>query len=257
MNGPSPSNAELANFFRNHSKNSKLSKEESNYVENILFSRSSPATLPLSLFPRATPVSTFSWEPKSLSSTLPSVSEIMQRSSRKKLELEVLETDLEISKSLFACEDDVPAESISDFQGLEYLDARYDDKSVKISKVDSNLSDASKIPRKMTDAAKELMASIQMHLDSSTDEQKDDEMNPIENNQAIPAFEFEIPAKKLPEFHFDISVAEPSKPIFIAEQQPKEPEFKFHFDLSEFKASTKLYYQHSNTILPQFNFKLD
>lgn len=253
MNGPTPSNAELANFFRCHSKNSKLSKEEFEHIDSLLFGRSFPLTAP--------PCGPFTWNPTSSTSKFSSTSDFTQRSSRKKLDF-FESGELKVSKPLFNFET-APSEPFSLMQkpvGLEFFEKPREDDSVKITKVESNLADTSKTPRKMTDAAKELMASIQMFVDASTDEQEDEVMNSNDQHQTIPAFKFEIPVKKLPEFHFDISESkpEPVKPLFSKEQPRKQQdEYKFEFDLSGFSESKQTTNNYSNAILPHFNFELD
>lgn len=252
MNGPTPTNAELANFFRFHTKNRKLSKEEFIHVESMLFSREILTTPSLPLFPRATPTSasaSFSREHKLSSSKL---SDFKQKNSRKNLD--IIESGTENSNPLFASVFG-QIESLSGFLDLK-KDISADD-SAKLKEIDSKKIDEINTPRKMTDAAKELMASIQMNFDKSAEEQEDEEMIQKTNHQALQNnFEFSVSKKPLPEFQFNIFETEPKSSVSIPDHKFKNADHKFFFDLSVFKVE-KSPYPSSNEALPQYTFKLD
>lgn len=255
MNEHSQSNFKLVNFFRSHSKVSKLSKEEFAYVDGLIFSHTSPTKNILSLFPRATPLQMGKETPFS-SSRINSFSSTVLRTSRKRLE--IFDKEFELSKHSFVLSEE-PVTILEKHQ-------RCNDEMMEVCKEtpdenpkleNSNVFNFTKIhssPRKMTDAAKELMASININVDLG-DENGEDISKLIHQPQItnLPKFEFEIPGKKLPEFHFDISESIPEKTAFV---QPEQTKYNFDFVISDF-AESKPLEPTLESKLPNFYFKID
>lgn len=255
MNGPSQSNFELADFFRSHSKASKLSKEEFSYVDGLIFSHTSPTKKILSLFPRATPLQ-MGKETPFLNSRTNSFSSTVLRTSRKRLE--IFDKEFELSKQPFVLNEE-PVTILGKQQ--RYTDEMMEvstenpDKNPKLETINVfNSTNYRSPPRQMTDAAKELMASINMNVDLGS-ENEEDISKPIHQPQItnLPKFEFDIPGKKLPEFHFDISESIPEKTTSV---KPEQTKYKFDFIISDF-AKSKPLEPTLETKLPNFYFKID
>lgn len=256
MNGPAQSNSDLANFFRSHSKTSKLTKSEFNYIDSLIFSQSSPTKNSLPIFPRATPL---------FNSKISSFSSTALRTSRKRLE--IFEHDVKSSQSSFSLTDEP-----SEFPGIEEPQKKLNGGTKDFRR---DVADASSVfngsnlnglfyetktsihnspPRQMTDAAKELMASINMNVDLETQNYEEDIQKSTKSHIAnLPKFEFDIPAKKLPEFKFEISEDKPEK---IAEVKFTQTDYKFDFNLSDFEEHKSLE-PSLQFKLPEFNFEIN
>ena len=255
MNGPSQSNFELASFFRSHSKVSKLTKEEFAYAESFIFPHPSPTKKFLPLFPRATPLQ-MGRETPLLNSRTTSFSSTILRTSRKRLE--IFDKEFESSKSAFVINEELATI-------LEKHQRLYDESmeictenADKIPKVENvNVFSSSKYHSptlQMTDAAKELMASINMNVDLESI--NDEDLSKLTNQPHIknlPESEFEISGKKLPEFYFDISGSIPEKTTSV---KPDQTEYKFDFSISDF-AESKPLEPKLESKLPSFYFKID
>lgn len=253
MNGPSQSNFELADFFRSHSKALKLSKEEFAYVDSLIFSHASPNKRILPFFPRATPLKTEKKTPF-LNSKTTSFSSSALKTSRKKLE--IFDKEFELSTQSFALSEE-PATFLE-------IEKRYNDEVMevftenvdKVPKIESvseyNSTSYYSPSRQMTDAAKELMASINMNVDlvSRNDKYISESINQSQSKN-LPKFEFGIPSKKLPEFHFDISDSVPKKSLKL-----EQTGYKFDFIISDFSESKPLE-PILESKLPNFYFKID
>lgn len=247
MNGSSQLNFELANFFRCHSKLSKLNKEEFSYANSLIFPHASPTKKNLPLFPRATPLQ-MARETPLLNSKNNSFSSTILRTSRKRLEI----FDKEFESS-----NEQPVTILEKHQRhndeLMEICTENADKISKLEKVNAFKSSTYHSPtRQMTDAAKELMASINMDVDegSINDEDLSKNQSHVSN---FPKFEFEISGTKLPEFHFDISENIPEKSNSV---KLGRTEYKFDFSISDFAESNPLE-PSLESKLPNFYFKID
>ena len=245
-------NAEMANFFRCHTKNTKLTNEESYFIDNLLFSRSSPTKKTIPLFPRATPVCK---ETPFINSKYSSLSSTGLKSSRKRLE--IFDKDLESFKPSFLLSEEIPVPSDIMDRIRNIVTDKFDETGKIKSFNDSNEHNPAENdnirspPRQMTDAAKELMASINMNVYNAfpVPEPIEISSNIPKQNENIPSFEFKIPKSSLPEFYFDIS------PEKISKSVEKQPEFEFHFDISGYVPGSSTHV--SDSQLPKFHFKID
>lgn len=229
----------MANFFRLHSKNTKLTNEESEYIDNLLFSKSSPTKKTLPLFPRATP---YGMDTPFTNSKYSSLSSTGLKSSRKRLE--IFDKDLESFKPSFLLADEI---AISSNATNEINNEIVSKETAKFSAHNPTESSTTRSPpRQMTDAAKELMANINMNVETYPKPQE----TPI-HTEISPSFEFKIPERSLPEFHFDIFQDAGSK---IAD---KRPEFKFNFDISCYAPSSSSSTHVPDSQLPKFHFITD
>lgn len=254
MYGPSQMNSELATFFRHHVKTAKLSKEEFDHIESMIFSRHSPSKKALPLFPRATPLTAGRETP--FSSRYSSVSSSVLKSSRKTLE--VYDYDIEDSKSFLANHEKNMDDSNSKVFNLnESFNQNNNDMNEgplystgELGK-DSEISVSTNTHRQITDAAKELMASMLMSVDEEIETvQLPSKKDEIAN---LPTFAFKIPESDLPKFHFDISEHKPAQNFT---GPPNQLEYSFNFDLSDYEKSSELS-PSSNIKLPEFIFKID
>lgn len=260
MHGPAQSNSDLANFFRSHSKTSKLTKSEFNYIDSLIFSQSSPTKNSLPIFPRATPL---------FNSKISSFSSTALKTSRKRLEIfeqdfKALQGSFPLNEEPSVC-DEFPeiGESQKKLNSgtVDFRREVPDDSSVfNSSNLNSLLHDSktsihNSPPRQMTDAAKELMASINMNVDSeSQNDEEDIQKSTIQAHVVnLPKFEFDIPAKKLPEFKFEISE---DKPEQIADLKLAQTEYKFDFNLSDFEENKSLE-PSLQFKLPEFYFEIN
>lgn len=239
-------NAELANFFRCHTKNIKLTKEESEYIDNLLFSQSSPTKKTLPLFPRATP---YGKETLFTSSKYPSLTSTGLKSSRKRLE--IFDKDLESFKPSFSLSEEVPVTVSDNTMNIATLETVKNDPVNNFHDHKVNESEIIRSPpRQMTDAAKELMASISMNVDDYP-EPKEIPSNIPKQTENLPSFEFKIPETSLPVFHFDISQEATRMPA------EKRPEFEFPFDISGYSRSASASMHVPDNELPKFHFKIE
>lgn len=255
MTGPTHLNSELAHFFRSHAKNMKLSKDEVEYIDNLLFSCRSPAHNTLSLFPLTTALA-FERETPSIISKYSSVPSTVLKSSRKRL-------DLVNDKSEFPKLSPSSNEEIANFRAFptsftntvpvatnstENLQIEDDqEKFINIDKViiESEVSLIKNPHRQMTNAAKELMASICWTTETIEESSK--------KTNNLPVFEVQNPESNIPKFYFDTSEEKPNDKNI---ETIKPAEFLFHFDISEYNKSTNTK-NHSYDQLPKFYFKID
>ena len=255
----------MASFFRNHAKNTKLTKEEFEIIDNMLFSLGSPTKKSLPLFPRATPLGFGTTH--SLNSKYHSFSSTIPRASRRRLE--IFDQDTFISKPAFVPNEEPTNSSTMSSKTLATVNKSSNWNNNEIFQ-DSDFLAGNKVenlekqefndsikphspPRQMTSAAKELMASISMNVDSVPDKV---EYSIKDHGQRIslPIFEFKIPENELlPEFPFDIS--DENNDTIISEVS-KKLDYEFLFDISDYEngVSPKLI---SEKELPVFNFKID
>lgn len=248
---PQHVNSELASFFRRHSKTTKLSKEEYSYVDSLLFSQSSPTKNTLSAFPRVTPL-TFSRETP-FTSRVQSASASVLRSSRKHLEIfdSAIKTSSPSFNNLLSKINDeieVTSESIDEQKSSVEIEENSVDKGVEIKNQEiSEISNGAET-QEMTSAAKELLASISMNIDSDEKEPNALMSSTIETKSSDLKFE------KLPEFKFDLDVV--LKPENAPKyQSPELPQYTFDFDLSLYPEDHKK--ENSFSSLPTFEFKID
>ena len=239
-------NVEIANFFRCHSKNTKLTKEESEYIDNLLFTQSSPTKKTLPLFPRATP---FGKETPFTNSKYSSFSSTGLKSSKKRLE--VFDKDLRTIKPSFSLAEEASISNIVPFEkkteiNIDEITKNFPSDNFTYHNPTKSFISSSP-PRQMTDAAKELMANISMNVDAYPEPQEIISHLPkhIENP---PSFEFKIPDSSLPEFCFDISLEKTGKVI------EKQSEFIFNFDISGYSHSSGSKTHISDRELPKFYF---
>lgn len=259
MNGLSVSNSELAKFFRSHLKASKLTKEEFNYIDGLIFSHTSPKKKSLLLFPRATPLQAGRETPL-FNSRTSSLSSTALRTSRKRLE--IFDKEFETSKTSFALHEEPTINPETHKRQNDELMEIFKETPDKIPKLENIIEinnfnstetlNNSSTPRQMTDAAKELMASINMNFDSNLEKFEEVISKTTHQTYAtnLPKFLFEIPAKKLPEFHFDISEDKHEKIV------NDRPEYKFDFEMSEFEENKQLE-PSLESKLPNYYFKID
>jgi hypothetical protein len=230
-------NAEMANFFRSHSKSVKLSKVEFDKISNLLFSSNTPSKSKLPLFPRATPLTfgstpIISFEKSSLaSSTL--------KTSKKRLDILFESPKDNLISDKFPMEFDFGTRSVTDepisseTSNLEVID-NFSENHTKRQIIPKSSIDSS---RTMTNAAKELIESMKMNFESPDRSIKQDEK--LSDN--VPVFEFKIEEKELPKFDFYIPVPEETKTTH-----------EFSFDISIFKEEFV-----SQTNVPYFDFSID
>lgn len=232
-------NAEISNFFRAHSKNTKLTKDEHEYIDNLMFHRSSPAKKILPIFPRATPLIK---ETRFSASNYSSASSTGLNLSRKRLEI----FDNDLFRPLFSLTDEPSSvcNPTNDDQKNDDIKMNFVNETNALFNTEEFISRSP--PRQMTDAAKELMASLTMNNDSYSIFP-----NSSKESDNIPSFEFQLPEKTLPEFTFDISIEKNIESI------EKDSEYIFDFEISGYTASTDSATHFPDNQLPQFEFIID
>ena len=233
-------------------KNIKLTKEEFDHIDNLLFSRSNQSKKNVPLYPLVANMP-FGRETPSLNSRFSSFSSAILRSSRK--HLEVFDKDFESLKSSVVMNDiELPSPSMlntkDNYDLMAQVHESVDVDEPKITISESEIPIILKSPpRKMTDAAKELIASININIGEASEIIQE----LPKNTMKLPVFDFKLPETKLPEFHFDIPV-EKSKSLQPTDEPIQESKYLFDFDISGYKKSKNSY---TCDKLPKFNFEID
>ena len=141
-------NIEVAKFLQQHAKNIKLTKEEYNYLDNLIFTHNSPTKKIIPLFPRATPLSFGSTPSTTFKQSYFPASAL--KTSRKRLEI----FDQNLSS------ENNSTELAAKIVNVDVADKILDELGRNINVISDSSTKTFSPPRQMTDAAKELMASI-------------------------------------------------------------------------------------------------
>lgn len=264
-------NAQLAEFFRNHDHHTKLSKEEFEFVEALLFGRPASSTsnnASLLSLPRNTPST----------STMPRFNTF----SASKLPVQASPFVLPSStqkKLLFVAPVEKAAEEPIERKVLEEVQPKVVEAPIISQPVEKVSVPPVVENRQMTETAKYLMQSLhsvdedmpsastdtimksppkRQELSTTKEElpPKPQELpsKKQESSQKLPEFKFELPktaTAPLPEFKFDLPSSNK------VEAKTEAPQYKqFNFDLSEYApSSTAKKAFPSSTTLPEFRFE--
>lgn len=235
-------NIEVAKFLHHHAKNIKLTKNEYDYLDNLLFLRNSSTKKSMSLFSRATPLPFGSTPSTNFKQNQSYFSVSSLKTSKKRLEIHDYHS---ISKKDLIEFEEVK-ESIEFNANLaNKLDKSSDDLAGNNYAINDSDTRTISPPRQMTDAAKELMASISINFDLPDEYLIETKKDAI----ILPNYE-----SRIVEINFDKkeeNVCQNSLNIF----GPRSESIDFSFDITEFDESDPNYMPEKN--LPSFFFQID
>lgn len=229
-------NIEVAKFLQQHAKNIKLTKEEYNYLDNLIFTRNSPTKKSISLFPRATPLPFGSTPSTTFKQSYFPASAL--KTSRKRLEI----FDYNLISENYSIES---AKNVN----VDVADKSFDELERNNHGISDRNTKTLSPPRQMTDAAKELMASISINFELPIDSIE----NLTETNNDTISLKFPENNSKFPIQKLDFDKKEEiycqnSEKIFGSSP-------KFDFNISEFEETDRI--SVPEQILPSFFFQID